>query len=132
MALAQGRERLLVFIALLLLYLVLVGGAVAALAVVPAVAGGLLLFGLTDDAVSIQTLAAIKGIQLILLNDVDEFGGIIDVLGIASVTQALCPAAVVGDVELVQDTVARALQEAGMVQEGILRGAIFAVAHLLE
>ena len=134
MALADGRERRLAFLALLLLHLVLLGGAVAALAVVPAVAGGLL-FGLVhplDGAVTVQTLAAVKGIKLILLDNVDELGGIIHILGIAAVAQALRPAAVVGDVKLIEDAVARALEELGMIQERVLGSAVLAVAHLFQ
>ena len=60
MALANRRERRLAFLALLLLHLVLLGGAVAALAVMPAVIAGLLFFvNLLDDAVTVQALATV-------------------------------------------------------------------------
>lgn len=105
--------------------------AVVALAMVPAVADDFLdfLLDLHDHLFAIHALAAIDRIQLILLNDVDEFGRVVDVLGISAVPEPLRPAAVVGHVKLVQDSVARAIQELGVVDKGILGTAIFAIAH---
>jgi len=114
---------------------VVVAVAVAALAVVPARIARGLLVGidlLGNGLTAVHAMATVQGIELILLNDVDELCRVVGVLGIAAVTQALGPAAVIGHVKLVQDAVAWPLQELGVIQEGILRRSILAVAHLLE
>ena len=134
-SLAHGRERLLMLLALLQLLLILFGGTVTALAVVPtSVIGGDdgFLVGIDSADGGVDPLAAIEGIQLILLNDVDELGWVVDVLGIAAVPEPLGPTAVVVHIQLVQDNVARALQELGVVDERVLWGAILAVTHGAE
>ena len=87
MALAHGRERLLGLAAGLLLYLLLARGVAAAFAVMPAVTvgggllGGYFVYGFN----SVKSLAAIERIEFILLDDGDELGGVVDVLGIAAI-----------------------------------------------
>ena len=106
------------------------GAAVAALAVVPTVVAVFLrLMCLFNNATSINAGASVQGIELILLNDFDEFGRIVRVLGIATIPQALSPAAVVFYVKLVEHAIAGALQELGMVQERVFGQAILAVAY---
>ena len=78
--------------------------AVAALAVMPAFAAGLFVivgFHLLDRFGAIQAMSAVDGIQLILLDDFDQLGGIVGVFGIATVAQPLGPTAVVGHVKLI-------------------------------
>lgn len=132
MTLSQWREGLLVLLFGRRLLRRVFLCAVATLAVMPAFAAGLFVivgFHLPDRFGAIQAMSAVQGIQLILLNDVDQFGGVVDVLGIATVAQSLGPAAVVGHVKLVQDAVAGSSQELGVIQIRILRTAIFAVTH---
>ena len=118
---------------LLLAHFLLIGAvaAVAALAVVPAGAGLFLLIGfdLLDGFGAVKAMAAVQGIQLILLDDVDEFVGIVLVLGIAAIPEPLCPTAVVGHFQLIEDAVTGTLEELGVIEEGILGGAILAVTH---
>ncbi len=84
---------------------------------------------LFNNATSIDAVAPVQGIELILLNDFDEFGRIVRVLGIATIPQALSPAAVVFYVKLVEHAIAGALQELGVVQERVFGQAILAVAY---
>ena len=132
--LCHCRAGRLVVLTLLLNSWLAVAAAVTALAVVPAGTGRLILVGihLLDGFVAVDALAAVEGIQLILLDDVDELVGIVGILGIAAVAQALGPAAVVPHVKLIEHAVARRLEELGMVKVGILRSTIFAVSHCAE
>ena len=94
-------------------------GAVSALAVVPSCAGGFLdgFVDLHGRLAAVEALTAVECIQLILLDDVDEFVGVVLVLGISAVSQPLCPTAVVLDVELIEDAVSRSREELGVVEE---------------
>ena len=62
----------------------------------------------------VQTFAAIESIEFILLDDVDEFGRIIGVFGIATVSEPLCPTAVVLHVKLIENAVAWTFEELGV------------------
>ena len=129
---AWGRVSVLALLGgLLLLDGGLVAAAITAFAVMPArTAGGFLIgLNLMGRLAAVKAFSAVEGIQLILLDDVDEFSGIVDILGIAAVPESLCPAAVIGDIEFVENAVAWPLQKLGMVEERILGGAILAVAH---
>ena len=92
----------------------------------------MLLNVLLDHVVAVLEVAAVEGVKFIFLDDGDELGGVVDILGISAIPQSLCPTAVVGHVKLVEHAVAGTFQEFGMVQERILGGAILTVAHLFE
>ena len=70
--------------------------------------------------------------QLILLNESDELLRIGRVLGIATVSQPLRPSLIVAHVQVIECTVAFALEKLGMVKKRILGTAIVAIAVVLE
>lgn len=129
LAVTQGGESGLLALLLGLLAGIVVVGAVAALAMIPSAAGGAIVGALLLDDRATLARAAIEGVELILLDDVDEFGGIVGILGISAVAQPLGPTAVIGHVKFIEHAIARALEELGMIQEGVFGGIILAVTH---